>query len=314
MKYGALFAAGSNRAGFTLDGGSNSNEYTGNTGSGAAHNNLQPYITLNYIIKYKHNFKEIGVVEPPYIVNYTTDTWTLNASTDKYETTILASSHKRGANAIISAMYITSNNIKTNIIPSYTKNNTGDITVVSDTALAAGQIYIDSANVNKTSRVLTVAGIDPDMSGDISLLDYCHPVGSLYMSTDATNPGTLFGGTWVEWAKGKTIFGVNPDDTKFDTVEETGGAQNISINHTHTLSSGRADIGINSGGTSVVARVIGNDTSITAQYKLSAGAPQWVTESPLYTTRLSGTTDGMTSYVYSILPPYVTCYMWKRTA
>lgn len=30
----------------------------------------------------------------------------------------------------------------------------------------------------------------------ISILDFCHPIGSVYTSTDPTDPGDLFGGTW----------------------------------------------------------------------------------------------------------------------
>ena len=30
----------------------------------------------------------------------------------------------------------------------------------------------------------------------VSILDFCHPIGSVYTSTDPTDPGDLFGGTW----------------------------------------------------------------------------------------------------------------------
>lgn len=51
-----------------------------------------------------------------------------------------------------------------------------------------------------------------------------HPVGSLYWSSDSTDPGQLFGGTWTAikdcfvWAKGDS-----------DTVNTTGGAKTVTL-------------------------------------------------------------------------------------
>ena len=61
--------------------------------------------------------------------------------------------------------------------------------------------------------------------------DALYPVGCIYMSVSATNPGSLFGGTWAAWGTGRVPVGVNTGDTNFNTVEKTGGA------NTHTLSS-----------------------------------------------------------------------------
>lgn len=36
-----------------------------------------------------------------------------------------------------------------------------------------------------------------DSSGETLMLDNVWPVGSIYMSVNSTDPGTLFGGTWV---------------------------------------------------------------------------------------------------------------------
>ena len=37
-----------------------------------------------------------------------------------------------------------------------------------------------------------------DSSGETLMLDNVWPVGSIYMSVNSTNPGTLFGGTWTQ--------------------------------------------------------------------------------------------------------------------
>lgn len=54
-----------------------------------------------------------------------------------------------------------------------------------------------------------------------------HPVGSIYISEDSTNPGTLFGGTWAAYGAGRVLVGRDAGDTDFDTAGETGGAKTV---------------------------------------------------------------------------------------
>ena len=56
-----------------------------------------------------------------------------------------------------------------------------------------------------------------------------YPVGTIYMSTNEVNPGTLFGGTWEAWGSGRMPMSVNASDSNFNEVEKEGG----SISHTH---------------------------------------------------------------------------------
>lgn len=57
-----------------------------------------------------------------------------------------------------------------------------------------------------------------------------YPIGSLYLSTLATNPNTLLGfGTWAAFGSGRVLVGQDTGQTEFDVLEETGGEK------THTL-------------------------------------------------------------------------------
>jgi hypothetical protein len=70
-----------------------------------------------------------------------------------------------------------------------------------------------------------------DGAGGVTLaqvIDALYPIGALYTSTLATNPGTLLGrGTWAAFGAGRVLVGQNGSDVDFDTGEETGGAKTI---------------------------------------------------------------------------------------
>ena len=149
-----------------------------------------------------------------------------------------------------------------------------------------------------------------------SLLDFLHPVGSIYMSTNATNPTNLFGGTWVAWGAGRVPVGFNGGDGNFNSSEKTGGSKTINISHSHTVNS-HAHIGTvgyddNSYFTS---NVFGSTVRSYNGYAFSA---QWSgLTNPVrlsYTSPESPGTNAQLSGSQSILQPYITCYMWKRTA
>lgn len=129
------------------------------------------------------------------------------------------------------------------------------------------------------------------------LLNLIYPVGSIYMSATNTNPGSTLGGTWVAWGSGKVPVGIDSTDTDFNTAEKTGGAKKVTLTvaqmpkHSHEVKYGTtANLGLNSG---------------TTGYKLnyeSGGAQQ-----------LNAITAGGDE-AHSNLQPYITCYMFKRTA
>ena len=124
-----------------------------------------------------------------------------------------------------------------------------------------------------------------------------YPVGSIKFSTENVNPGTYIGGTWVAWGQGRVPIGVDSGDSDFDTAEETGGSKTSSHYH---------------------IEAIGNDG--TAIYvKQATTATSVVTTGLRATISVTGSNaPGRYSYTSTsdvdILPPYITCYMWKRTA
>lgn len=162
------------------------------------------------------------------------------------------------------------------------------------------------------------------------LVDKIYPVGSIYISVTNKNPGTLFGGTWHAFGSGRTLIGMGSNGTtNYTTVKHTGGAETVNLQHSHTveshthgLSSGYALIGrcadyLNtisyrnaSSGSGTFTRVLGGGMGISSISKASSDV-----------TALGGSTGGATpdtnnklSTKQSIMQPYITVYMWERTA
>lgn len=122
-----------------------------------------------------------------------------------------------------------------------------------------------------------------------------YPIGSVYINaSDNSNPSTLFGfGTWVQFGAGRVPVGFDSTQTEFNSAEKTGGAKTHKLtiaempSHNHTASV-RGAINKSEGS--------GPANAISIDY---------------YNTTTSNTGgDGS----HNNLQPYVTVYMWKRTA
>ena len=143
-----------------------------------------------------------------------------------------------------------------------------------------------------------------------------YPVGSIYLSTLATNPATLFGfGTWAAFGAGKVLVGQDTGDETFDVLEETGGSKDaIIVSHTHTatvtdpghihtaLSNGQKQNEV--GGPFEAQTAVGNN---------GRGDPDVSTVSAFTGVTVANSTEG-SSATNANLQPYVVVKMWKRTA
>ena len=145
----------------------------------------------------------------------------------------------------------------------------------------------------------------------LEIFNKVYPVGSIYLSVNSTNPSSYFGGTWVAWGSGRVPIGVNTSDTSFNTVEKTGGSNNHSVSlttssngaHTHSVGYYSPTFGAGSYPVNTTSTAGFNEKTYNTN---SAGA---------HTHSVSGNTGSKGSgTAMSLLQPYITCYMWKRTA
>lgn len=131
-----------------------------------------------------------------------------------------------------------------------------------------------------------------------------HPIGSIIFTTSSINPRVTFGGTWIEWGKGRVPVGVNTADIEFNEVEKTGGKKEQVL---------RASIGAVSSDTSSIGYAKTVATPNHNVYSATIWGNSGNTETPRPANHATevwqDNGQGPTT-----LQPYITCYMWKRTA
>lgn len=110
------------------------------------------------------------------------------------------------------------------------------------------------------------------------------PVGSIYMSVTNTNPSNSFGGTWVLIGQGRTIVGVDTSQTEFNAPEKTGGEK--------------------------ISSQIATGSS---QYGFTPSSPSGYNDRTLVSVKSFGIPHDEQNANISLVQPYITCYIWKRT-
>lgn len=130
-----------------------------------------------------------------------------------------------------------------------------------------------------------------------SVFDMIYPIGSIYISTNSTNPSLLFGGAWEPFAQGRTLIGVDTTDTDFDIAENIGGEKSHTLStneipeHNHYLFA--------SAGGSI----------LFPPYSAKSNGDSGDSSQGGYATV---TTTAGGNQAHNNLQPYITVYMWRR--
>lgn len=152
---------------------------------------------------------------------------------------------------------------------------------------AQGDVYVSGKTDTKS---LTVDGF---AISKLTILNMIYPVGSIFISTSSANPATTMGGTWTRYGQGRVLVGVNESDTDFSTAGKTGGEK------THL-------------------QTVDEMPSHTHGFR-GGGENNYVRVEPSTTYGYSGNSDKTTNATggnkpFNIMQPYITTYMWLRTA
>jgi microcystin-dependent protein len=147
------------------------------------------------------------------------------------------------------------------------------------------------------------------------------PVNSIFIAYTSANPSTLLGGgTWTQIAQGQMLVGQNPSDASFDVLGDTGGEK------THVLTEGELPqhyhgIGHDHGNATKSVQYAQTTSTGGTAYRVTdiggvvGGGGSSVTLS-INVPSFSGN-SGMGSgggNAHNNMPPFLTVYMWRRTA
>ncbi len=110
---------------------------------------------------------------------------------------------------------------------------------LAETLIESSKVsYVDNSKLGATNVQNAIDGTCTKFSSELqNFLLKVYPVGSIYISYSATNPQTLFGGTWETFGKGQTLVGIDTSSTEFKTLGQTGGAKSISYTPAGTIGS-----------------------------------------------------------------------------
>lgn len=145
-------------------------------------------------------------------------------------------------------------------------------------------------------------------AGTNFVLDNVYPIGSIYMNVNSTNPGTLFGGTW-EQIQGKFLLGMSSN--------YPAGSQGGEASHTLTTAE-MPSHGHNPANQSGYYGFITNSNKAfeVGDMGVQSGSGRYYPYAPvafdISRNSLTGTTGGGNSH--NNMPPYLSIYIWKRTA
>jgi hypothetical protein len=159
------------------------------------------------------------------------------------------------------------------------------------------------------------------------------PIGSIHLRYDNTNPGTLFGGTWTQMARGKMLMGQDDTDVDFDTLGETGGLKSKALtlgqipphphssgtlsandagSHTHPPGSygytRKAGAGSQAGASS------GNTTAASDGQVTGTSGSGGLHGHAILGDTGDGSSMGLGNAAVDRMPPFIVVYVWRRTA
>lgn len=172
-----------------------------------------------------------------------------------------------------------------------------------DASVISGEVNESTGRIEFTTRGGTV------LDGGSVVNPYLQmywPIGSIHISVSSTNPATTLGvGTWVRFGKGKTLVSLDELQTEFDTVEETGGVKEV------TLTAAQSGLPAHH------HRVTGygqESTDSTGGGRLVSGDSSAVPGTSPTNINTTDTVAADATAAHTNLSPYITVYVWKRTA
>lgn len=160
--------------------------------------------------------------------------------------------------------------------------------------------------------------VDQQSPGGVTL-DSVYPIGSVYISANGANPNAIIGGTWEEFATGRTLIGYDPSDDDLTETGMTGGEKTHVLtveempSHNHSASTGGAGKHTHTVGYRKRQDAYGKGTMDAMHWNTGTASTIGTSEvaNHSHTVTVESTGSGM---AHNNMMPYITVRMWKRTA
>lgn len=135
-----------------------------------------------------------------------------------------------------------------------------------------------------------------------------YPVGSIYMSTNATSPASLFGGTWEQLPGDRYLLSAYDAATNSWTGGEMGGAWNYTlVANVGIANSNYAQWAMNGANVSTYQSNHAPTGGVALKYSGTVNYSNWSHSTVV--SEINTNSDSV-----QIVPPYYKAFMWRRTA
>jgi len=208
---------------------------------------------------------------------------------------------------------ISSNNTKTSQISTLINSNAtkgSQITSLQSTATA-----LETAITNKTSQINNMNSTASSLQSQINTLNSnntdsadflkTHPAGSIYITTNGTNPGSIYGGSWSAYGQGRVLVSAGSSYGSW----ATGGE------YTHRLS--EYEMPSHNHETATYSGAILNWDGSSNSQGINWGAKVWedsYMSSGAYDLASLWTSYNGSNGYHNNVQPFIAVYMWYRNS
>lgn len=120
-------------------------------------------------------------------------------------------------------------------------------------------------------------------------------IGDLFLTTIATNPSSYLGGKWELFGPGRCLVCVDTSQAEFNSVKKIGGSKTVTLN---------------------VNQIPSHSHSTPTTLRYESTSTWWIGGTGGTTIAVDNKATGSTggSQAHNNLQPFITCYVWIRTA
>ena len=196
-------------------------------------------------------------------------------------------------------------------------SNSATAAASSASAASASETNAKNSETNAASSAAAAATLETKIAAFVAEAKLAaHPVGSLYWSTQSTDPASLFGGTW-ERVKDRFVLAAGDSYT----VGATGGTASSSHTHQYGMAIGAwwGCPTIYQGDSVKSTGALEGSTTPTGWTSIGSGTVHRNSILPAEqvednTTGIWKSTANTSAATVDNMPPYIVAYCWKRTA